>query len=405
MGKESGYSVLDLAVVGLIAIVMVGMAIPVVSFMEQSSSERNAADSLRFIATGNLRFNKDHSSAKYWVGDVYGLYRIRAREPKKDEIIDGMKMIEKSTADADGAVLAKAPDNKGSDVISYDPKLTHPEKPKSHKGYFFRVLQDVIPWGDEKATKYHEGSGLNATRWGYIAYPEKYAKGYRLCFKIEAETSGKIYKRDPAFDIEFKEGSTYTRWESKVLESGWSLEDQGPPKPDKDFVKEIEGFVSKFNETKKDYKEGGEKFQKGVKELSDKLQKLAEQYKEDPESIEYALARFLDRGVKYLSLCCKVNSQEFSKLRDYYFRVADEIMSIADKVKENPLQALQTVTQSMKFFADCPMCEGNGLCIRAKCDDLCILCGGSKVCRFCFGEGEVLSPLYKALLNLMQQKR
>ncbi len=223
MRKQRGFTLIELMIVIAIIAIIAAIAIPGILSATKGANERNAAESLRSIATGTTRFQKDHSSGKYWIGDVFGLWRIK---PRTGADVVGMKHIDVTVANADGLVVA-APVNTGIDQIEYDATLTPPAAAQAKGGYLFRALVD---WQDALTTQSYNVSGtqLSPSRWGFITYPETYGQGGRTCYKMETVTSGKVYKRDPGSGFgaaSFTPPTTYTRWENDVIAAGWSGSD------------------------------------------------------------------------------------------------------------------------------------------------------------------------------------
>ena len=234
---RQGFTLIELMIVIAIIAIIAAIAIPGILQATRSGNERNAAESIRALGTNCELFKNQHSSNRYWVGDVYGLFDIK---PRADGAVPvgGMKISEKSVCNADGAPISRAinPLNSGlgpgaSWEVYFDTSMAPSASPDAKSGYLFRVLSEYeenvsgvltyLRYDTEGATI----TWLNPGRWGYLAYPQNYGGGGRLCFKNESQTTGRVYKRDPGTTPTFAAADTYSRWEQDPLVTGWAKSD------------------------------------------------------------------------------------------------------------------------------------------------------------------------------------
>lgn len=221
--ESKGFTLIEILVVIVIIAILAAIAIPSLLETTKSANQVNAAESLRSIAASAQLFKQNHSSSKYWVGDIYGLYDIKPNPEKSG----GLQVIDATLANADGAPLPHLESgyntNKGVDFVKFDSTLSPPSTPQHKSGYLFRVLQeyDISGEGPSEWSRYDTQldavTYLNSNRFGYLAYPSQYGSAGRFVFKMETATAGKVYKRDPGQDINFKTPSTYTRWEKDPM--------------------------------------------------------------------------------------------------------------------------------------------------------------------------------------------
>ncbi len=215
-----GFTLIELMIVIAIIAIIAAISIPSILQASKGANERNAAESVRSLAKAQNIFKNEHASGKFWIGDVFGFWRIKSRTGAD---VVGIKLIDTTVANADGLIVA-APVNTGVDQIEYDATLTPPAAAQAKSGYLFRQL---LEWQDALTTQSYNVSGtqLNPTRWGFITYPQIYGQGGRTCFKLETVSGGKVYKRDPGSGFgaaSFTPPTSYTRWENDVIAAGWS---------------------------------------------------------------------------------------------------------------------------------------------------------------------------------------
>lgn len=224
MRNKRGFTLIELMIVIAIIAIIAAIAIPGILQATRSGNERNAAESLKALAANNGAFKNTHSSANYWASDIYGLFDIK---PRSGADVGGVKIVEKSVANADGRILSRAtnPYNPGlgNKEVHFDVSMAPPATADAKSGYLFRGLEEYqenvggvltyIRYDTEGATV----TRLNPGRWGYVAYPQNYGGGGRQCFKMEAQTSGRVYKRDPGTTPTFAAADTYSRWEQDPL--------------------------------------------------------------------------------------------------------------------------------------------------------------------------------------------
>ena len=232
MRDKRGFTLIELMIVIAIIAIIAAIAIPGILQATRSGNERNAAESLKGLGANIGAFKNSHTSNRYWVGDVYGLFDIK---PRTGADVGGMKIAEKSVCNADGSVLSRAvnPINAGlgpggSWAVEFDTSMAPPTSADAKSGYLFRALSEFQEnvAGTLTYLRYDTEGGtvtrLNPGRFGYVAYPQNYGGGGRQCFKMEAQTSGRVYKRDPGTTPTFAVADTYSRWEQDPLVSGWT---------------------------------------------------------------------------------------------------------------------------------------------------------------------------------------
>lgn len=389
-------NVASVLLVAVVAVTVSAIAVQSHVCVELYASEKDAAEALKGLAANNGVFKNSHSSNRYWVGDVYGLFDIKPRGGKD---VGGMKIAAKSVCNADGAVLSRKinplnKDDKKSKQVHFDTDMAPPDKPTSYSGYLFSVLTEYQEHvGGELMYIRYDTEGekvtwLNPGRWGYIAYPQKYGTKGRLAFKIEAHASGRVYKRDPGDNIDFAKANTYSRWEQDPLCSGWNKDDgKYKPSVDAKFETVITVFVAKFESVKKNY--GNTKFQKSMEELKEIFEKINKEFKKS-ELVHFTM---LQNGVRYLKLCEKITKKEFSKCRDYYFRLATEFITLTEKLLQGDAKC--GLKHKEAGTLECPFCDGQGKCNVEKCGEACNSCYGTGLCLSCFGEGTIDCPVCK----------
>jgi hypothetical protein len=154
--------------VPIIAIIA-AIAIPGLLASQRASNERNAAASIRTLASAEADFRANdrdwNRMQDFWVGDVAGLYGMTSLQVKGNQD-EALKLIEVSVAAGDGAPLedgAAGGEYRGIDHFAM-------RAPRA--GYHFEVMEE-----DEEGTPYHEGSFRNPAKFGFSAYPANRSSG------------------------------------------------------------------------------------------------------------------------------------------------------------------------------------------------------------------------------------
>lgn len=381
-------------VIVLVALVVSAISIQTFNTCEIQSAEKNAAESLKALAANNGTFKNVHSSACYWVGDVYGLFDIK---PRSGMDLGGMKICEKSIANADGLVLSRATNpynaGMGDKEVHFDVSIAPPSSSEAKKGYFFRALIEHEEGKEWKRydTEKDTITRLNPARFGYIAYPQKYGKSGKNVFKIETSTSGVVYKIDPGDNLTFAKADTYSRWEKNPTDSKWQKDDGKYSTISDKFTKEIAVLSAEYDKVKKSYEKDQTEFQKGIKELTTAFQKICDENKEDIESSSVTIFK---KGIKFLSISAKISRKDCQKYSEFWFNIGNQLVEASIKIAKGDkavcgLKHVKSDSPWASGMIECPLCDGKGVCQSEKCDgsSFCPSCRGFVICLFCIGEG------------------
>jgi hypothetical protein len=185
-------------IAAIVAVLVLGalIAVPGILAGSRASRHRNASAALRTLASAEADFRgndrDDNQINDYWVGDVSQLYLRKSRGEQ-------LRLIELSTAQADGAPWAPFPDG----------------RPKG--GYRFAAIKT-----DETGKPYDRGQGLNPDKFAFCAYPAEYlGKAWHrsdidrteLTFIVNEENV--IWRKDLG-------GAPAAKWPKDPLAEGWS---------------------------------------------------------------------------------------------------------------------------------------------------------------------------------------
>ena len=151
-----------------------------------ASNERNGSVTLKTLTTAQADFRSNDRDGNrvcdFYVRDVAGLYALKGAQGKETDAKPGqegdsaviMKLIEPAVAKADAT----------EDKWEY-PVLGGPEmEPKS--GYLFAVLKS---YEEGEVKSYHDGSGRNTDRFGFVAYPAEYGVSGKLTFLVNEDNT------------------------------------------------------------------------------------------------------------------------------------------------------------------------------------------------------------------------
>ncbi len=122
-----------------------------------------AMAALKNFGTAQEVFRMDENS--YWVGDVAGLHRRLRADGKPVDIVDAKFALADLKPliphDQEGETSAKV-------------KYAKATGPAPAPGYRFAIVPSYEE--DGKTLKYHDGNGLNPTRWAACAVPSEHGK-------------------------------------------------------------------------------------------------------------------------------------------------------------------------------------------------------------------------------------
>ncbi len=158
-------------VVGLLAL-LAAIAIPGLSGAQRASSERNAAASLKTLATAEADFRANDRDGNrvsdFWTGDVAGLYCI---SPDGGHPFSAIKLIELSIALADGDPL-RPPGG------PYQISNRHFGPPSPKAGTWYWALRadasqsPPAPYRIDTGGERPAGAYYNGVAFGFLAYPD-----------------------------------------------------------------------------------------------------------------------------------------------------------------------------------------------------------------------------------------
>jgi hypothetical protein len=173
-----------------------------------ASNARNASTSLKTLVSAEDDFrsnDRDWNRVNdYWVADVSGLYRILW---SKD---DGMKLIERSVALADGRPALPL-ENEGALPVDSKTKFMAMEKGAPKAGYCY-VAIPKYEGPDGGTATYDEGNGRNRSRYAFCAYPVEYEKMGQWTFVVDENKA--IYRKRT-------EGKPLEVWPTGLKKAGW----------------------------------------------------------------------------------------------------------------------------------------------------------------------------------------
>jgi hypothetical protein len=173
----------------------------------KSVNWRNAAASLKTLTVAQVDFrsnDRDENGINdFWVGDVAGLYFL------KDKQAEPLKLLEISVAQADGD--PRPPAGKPS----YDGAAPFSSK----ANYVFRVLRY---YEDESGQRilYNEGSGRNASKFGFITHPFQYSSHSSNQWTLIVSEGNTIFRKNLK-----DKGVTIDTFPRDPLAAGWERMD------------------------------------------------------------------------------------------------------------------------------------------------------------------------------------
>jgi prepilin-type N-terminal cleavage/methylation domain-containing protein len=195
MRREKGFTLIELMIVIAIIAIIAAIAIPGLLSSQRASNERNAATSLKTLASAEADFrSNDRDGNKiqdFWTGDVAGLYSIGPVGS-----IELIKLIDISVAGADSSpratgvtTAASADEVEISNLITTAPKA----------GYWYLILlfdnssttQSTYQL-DTNSTLGITGSYHNNSQFGFYTFPDSRSSGRNLFYINEGNT---VFKR------------------------------------------------------------------------------------------------------------------------------------------------------------------------------------------------------------------
>ena len=161
------------------------------------SNQRCAVANFKTLTVAETDFRENDrdgdKDANFWVKDLSGLWGLQAGgEP--------LRLIDRHTAKAD-----RTP-GRGAYV-------GHADEPPNC-GYFFGALKRYRQ--DGKAIDYDDGKGRNASRFGFVAWPERLLRRGMLTYIVSER--GAIYSKDTG-------GKPVEEFPEDPAKEGWKRED------------------------------------------------------------------------------------------------------------------------------------------------------------------------------------
>jgi hypothetical protein len=157
-----------------------------------ASNQRNASAALMSIGTAQAEFRAydpdGDGTANFWVADISGLHRIRAKNGKAAALIEDQV----ARADARPALPVDAAGKlpKAESVYFHRGGAAGP-----YVGYSFVALAGY-EGADGKTVPYDTGDGRNAAKYGICAYPAEYGKTGKLTFIKNESLNPHMWKKD-----------------------------------------------------------------------------------------------------------------------------------------------------------------------------------------------------------------
>ena len=183
MNHERGLTLMEVVAIGVVVLLLLGLAVMVIPAGQPVSKERNAAGALKTISFAQADFRANdrdgNGATDFWTGDVKGLYTLKGPEsplPGAKEVPVRLIDLSVAAADADEALVPAGGKN--------NPLATF-TAPASRSGYWFAAMTADHSEGADKAIAYRQNTGgkpdmgkcHHESKYGFVAFPNSPSEG------------------------------------------------------------------------------------------------------------------------------------------------------------------------------------------------------------------------------------